>query len=76
MARKELFTKKGRPIENIPPTKGALIQHIKRAVLQGGHSWGNLSQTSLELPSPEEWGWRKDNDGSWTPLWTQLPDAS
>ena len=36
-ARKELFTKKGRIIENIPPTKGALIQHIKRAVLQGGH---------------------------------------
>ncbi len=40
MARKELFTKKGRPIENIPPTKGALVQHIKRAVLQGSHCCG------------------------------------
>ena len=50
--------------------------HIKRAVFQGGHCWGNLNQTSHESPSPEECGRKEDKDGSWTPLWTQLPDAS
>ena len=39
-ARQELFTKKGRPMDAIPPTKAALVQHIKRAVYQGGHCWG------------------------------------
>ena len=32
--RKLLFTKKCRPIENFPPTKAALEQHIKRFMLQ------------------------------------------
>ena len=30
-ARQTLFTQKGREIENIPPTKGALRQHVVRA---------------------------------------------
>ena len=30
-ARKQLFTEKGRSIDSIPPTRAALIQHIKRA---------------------------------------------
>ena len=36
-ARLELYTKKGRIMENLPPTKAALVQHVKRAVYQGGH---------------------------------------
>jgi len=31
-ARKALFCQKGRSIENIPPTKAALVQHIKWAI--------------------------------------------
>ena len=27
-ARLDLFCRKGRPVESIPPTRGALIQHI------------------------------------------------
>ena len=34
--RKQLFAKKARLIENIPPTKDALYQHISRAVYQAG----------------------------------------
>ena len=34
-ARKELFTKKSRAMDAIPPTRGALVQHIKREVYQG-----------------------------------------
>ena len=34
----ELFCK-GRSIENIPPTKDALLQHVKRATYQAGYVW-------------------------------------
>jgi len=36
-ARKQLFSQGSRTIENIPPTKAALLQHIKRAVYQAGY---------------------------------------
>ena len=32
--RRNLFTKKGRSVESMPPTKDALMQHVKRAMLQ------------------------------------------
>ena len=36
--RQELFSKKARTLENIPPTKASLLQHVKRAVFQGGYT--------------------------------------
>ncbi len=33
-ARKQLFTKKSRTLENIPPTKAALVQNIRRTYFQ------------------------------------------
>ena len=74
-ARKQLFAQKGRSLDAIPPTQAALKQHIKRAVLQGGHIWGQALSTHMRLPIPSEWGWRESPDG-WTPLWTTLPDIS
>ena len=41
-ARRELFTKKGRAMDTLPPTKAALVQHIQRSVYQGGHCWGKM----------------------------------
>ena len=38
-ARKQLFAQ-NRKMENIPPTLHALEQHVKRAVYQAGHIWG------------------------------------
>ena len=38
-ARKELFAVSRRSMDNIPPTQGALIQHIKRAVYQASYLW-------------------------------------
>ena len=32
--RREMFTKRGKAVESIPPTKDALVQHNKRAMLQ------------------------------------------
>ena len=73
-ARKHLFTKKGRTMDALPPSRAALIQHIKRAVYQGGHCWGKMLQVSIHLPSPGDWGWT--DSANWKPLWTTLPEAS
>ena len=72
--RQELFAKKSRLLENIPPTQAALCQHIKRAVYQGVFIWGQTLVAEPILPSVSNWGWRLDDQG-WTPYWTSLPQA-
>ena len=75
-ARKKLFIQRYK-MENIPPTLDALEQHVKRAVYQAGHIWGQSLIGYPEVPSPESWGWeRVTNESSWTPRWTTLPEAS
>lgn len=39
-ARLEMFARKQRPYEAIPPTRAALLQHVKRAAYQAGCIWG------------------------------------
>ncbi len=73
-ARQYLFTKKGRAMDALPPTKAVLMQHTRRAVYQGGHCWGKMLQAIADMPSPGDWGWT-DSD-NWKPLWTTLPEAS
>ena len=75
MARKHLFTQSGRSIEAIPPTREALIQHIKRAAYQAGFCWGQMMICLPELPSPAEWGWVQGENG-WGIYWTTLPEAT
>lgn len=72
--RKLLFTHKGRQMSSLPPTKAALRQHIRRAVLQGGHVWANTTVPYRQIPSPADWGWTCPEQ--WTPLWTHLPEAT
>lgn len=72
--RKLLFTRKGRQMSTLPPSKAALQQHIRRAVLQGGHYWGCATMPNRLLPSPADWGWTCPEQ--WMPLWTNLPQAS
>ena len=60
-------------LDNIPPTKAALEQHLKRAVYQGVFVWGNFGKLQ-NLPSPEEWGWEKVDRG-YSPVWSTLPDV-
>ena len=70
-ARKELFaSKKG--LLNIPPTKGALLQHLKRAVFQASYIWAKSLDPTQNLPSPEQWGYKQTHNG-WVPHWTDLP---
>ena len=74
-ARKEFFAQ-GRTIENIPPTKAALVQHTKRATYQAGYVWSQALVPLPHLPDPESWGWIFHQNSGWRPFWTELPEAS
>ena len=50
-ARRDLFTRKGRDIEGIPPTADALHLHTKRCAYQAGHCWGKALVPSHPIPS-------------------------
>ena len=76
VARKRMFTFGNRKIENIPPTMGALVQHVKRAVYQAGHIWGQCLQGDPTLPSPAAWGWERTDNSPWRHCWTTLPKDS
>ena len=47
----------------IPPTQGALVQHIVRAVFQAAYIWGQALHVQQEVPSPTEWGWKESENG-------------
>ena len=55
----DLFARKQRAYNAIPPTKGVLKQHIKRAIVQAGHVGGQANVTMQLLPPPSNWGWLK-----------------
>lgn len=73
-ARRKLFPLKN-SVQQIPPTRAALVEHVKRAVYQGGHIWEKTLLPDPVLPSPTEWGWVK-TEGMFEPLWTTLLQAS
>lgn len=65
VARKNLFSK-GRDVENIPPTEDALQLHTLHAVYQAGYIWRQSLQKDPQLPSPNAYGWNKDEvTGAW-----------
>ena len=75
IARKELFANCGGQIDKIPPTKAALMQHLKRAVYQGSVCWGHAVNLNPVMPNPSTWGWVQ-RVGVWHPFWTELAEAS
>lgn len=74
-ARQALFAQGNRTIENIPPTKAALEQHVRRAAYQAGHVWGQTCLVQQNLPCPSDWGWQL-GPGGWVPIWSLLPEAA
>ncbi|KAK3910837.1 Protein dachsous [Frankliniella fusca] len=72
--RRDLFTKKARAPECLPPSQDALRQHCRRAAYQGGIVWGQCLQRQQRIPDPSLWGWEKSANGPffWTPKWTTL----
>ena len=74
--RQHLFSQ-NRIIDNLPPTKMALEQQVKRAILVAGSIWGQTFTADPTIPPPEDWGWkRNERDNSLAPYWTSLPEAS
>ena len=69
--RRELFCK-GRALDNLPPTHGALIQHVKRAAFFAGYVWSRSLRAMMHLPHFKNFGYTEDG----MPYWTDLPEAS
>ena len=49
------------------PSIVGILQHIKRSCIQAGWLW-KLCEVNVEIPNPDEWGWRRQND-SFIPVW-------
>jgi hypothetical protein len=73
-ARQDTFCHRNQSMENLPPTEDALLLHTKRAVFQAG-IWSLSTETHQLLPSPQDFGWLKEDDG-WLPIWITLPEIS
>ena len=71
-ARLDLFARKQRSYDAIPPTSAALKEHAKRAAYQAGIIWAQASIPNSDISSPAEWGWSQDGE-SWQICWTTLP---
>ena len=71
--RWSLFKKKQAQSERLPPTHGALREAILRAHYQT-MVWNNDKVPNPNIPSPENYGWKKDND-EWLPVMTTTPPA-
>ena len=58
----------------LPPTQGALYQHVLRAVYQAS-IWLLSMDILINAPNPTQYGWILV-DGRYVPLWTLLPPIS
>ena len=73
-ARRILFSRDNKVIENIPPTRGALRQHALRSVLQSS-KWRKSLRKDFDVRNACQWGWQKV-ENEMMQLWTNLPRAS
>ena len=74
-ARKQLFTRKARNFDALPPTRDSLLEHVKRTAYQAGHIWGQALVPNPPIPSPQDWGWILES-GEWRPFWTTLSEIT
>ena len=76
-ARMELYFQRSPNVERIPPTSNALLFHTKRAVYQCG-VWSRCLLPKQDLPSPENYGWSRNDDQlvKWLPYWLTTKEAS
>ena len=56
-ARKLMFSDSLRSLDSIPPSKNALFQYIKRALLVSAYIWKQSLSKTPEIPKPSECGW-------------------
>ena len=72
----QMFCQGKRSLDNVPPTQCALLQHTRRAVYQAGHIWGQSQVKDPVVPAPDKWGWERDGEATWVPLWSTQPEAA
>ena len=75
-ARMQMFCQGKRSLDNVPPTQCALLQHTRVAVYQAGHIWGQSQVKDPVVPAPDKWGWQRDGEATWVPLWSTQPEAA
>ena len=63
--RQDIFSNTTHPMENLPPTQAALLQHCNRVHYQAS-IWTDCLRAEQIRPSPKGYGWRKDGE-SWKP---------
>ena len=57
-------------LRTLPPSIGALRQHIYRSAYQAGYLWWQ-SVEELDIPDPTQWGWKSSFNGLlFEPFWT------
>ena len=61
-------------MEKLPPTEDALLQHTKRSLFQTG-VW-MVTTAEPDYPLPKDNGWKKKDDGKYTPLWITIPEVA
>ena len=59
-ARHRLFTSAKNTLENMPPSRAALFEHTKRALLQASFYWNRATLVHQEIPDFLEWGGKGD----------------
>jgi len=74
-AHQQILAQLSHTFEYLPPTKEALIEHIKIATYQACYVWGKSLVAVQVLPSPGSWGWVESECG-WQPFWTPLRQAA
>ena len=75
-ARHRLFTSGKTTLGNTPPSRAALFEHTKRALLQASFYWNRATLVHQEIPDFREWGWQREYNGIWLPYWTTYQHAS
>ena len=73
--RRDLFVKKVRAMESLPPTFEALLRHTYRAAYQAGYVWRQSLMHQQQLPSPENWGWKRVGE-TYAPHWSDFAEAA
>ena len=63
-ARLDLFARKQRPYNSIPPTQAAIREHAEREAYQAGIIWGQATISNPDTSIPAEMGgYRKERHG-------------
>ena len=72
----DVFSKKGRMIEAIPPIADGLALHTKPTIYQSSFAWGQMLEPNKILPTPADKGWHRTTNSTWEPVWITLVPAS